>query len=217
MENNKQDSFSNAYRFIRSLAAISLFTAPLLSLIGWGISHDSFSSLLNLGLLHRAANRAYYLTASSDPALIFRYFLLPHYFLYAAMPVYIFSALTIMYLTYKTTPWTSFLGAVLAIIGGVYFVGVLGAYLSAPIASVQMTGIISLSFLLCLLLFAGNILLGISLLKNKLNSKWTSLLFILGNALVLLFAGIENWMALGSLLMLAPMYQLSKLLLPKTK
>ncbi|SFH05914.1 hypothetical protein [Pedobacter insulae] len=210
MDTRQQNALKKAKNFIKLLSCFSLLAAPLLSAVGWGISHDSLSSLFDLNLFHQAKNRAFYLSPTSDPALIFRYFLLPHYFLYASMPLYIASTITITNFTYKIAPWTSFIGAILSIIGSVYFIGVLGAYLSAPLGSVSMTGIIQLSFVLCLLLFVGNILLGISLYRNRVNSKWTSALFILGNSLILTFPGIENWMTLGSLCMLFPMYQLSR-------
>jgi len=143
-------------------------------------------------------------------SLIFRYYLLPHYFIYASMPVYIALSLTLMNLTYKNAPFYSFAGAILSIIGGVYFVGVLGAYLSSPIGSVVSTNILKISFALCLLVFVGNILIGISLYKTNIISKLTSLLFIIGNFLILIFPGIENWMALGSLMMIIAMFPLTQ-------
>lgn len=215
MENYQHQALPTAKALVKILAATSLVLAPLLSLIGWGISHQSLSSLVEFNLLHQAKNAAAQLTPQSAPALVFRYYLLPHYFLYASMPIYIVAGLTIMYHTYKKAPFTAFLGAILSIIGGVYFVGVLGAYLSAPVGSVQLTGILKISFVLCLLVFVGNILLGISLYQNTLTPKWTPVLFILGNSLILIFPGIENWMALGSLCMLLAMCKLNYNLLRK--
>ena len=197
------------------LGGISLVLAPLLSFIGWGISHDGLASFFSFNLLHKDTNGTLHLTSNSDPALVFRYYLLPHYFMYASMPVYIALSLTLMNATYKKTPWYSFIGAILSIIGGVYFVGVLGAYLSNPIGSVVMTNILKVSFALCILVFVGNILLGISLYKTNISSKWTALLFIIGNLLILVFLGIENWMALGSLMMFIAMLPITKMILTK--
>ncbi len=206
-------ALQKAKTHIKVLGGISLVLAPLLSLIGWGISHDSFSSLFSFNLLYRATNGTIHLSANSDPGLIFRYYLLPHYFIYASMPVYIAMGLTLMYATYKKAPWHSFIGAILSIVGGVYFIGVLGAYLSTPIGSVVMTNLLKISFAFCILVFVGNILLGISLYKTNLAAKWTSLIFILGNIVILVFPGIENWMALGSLMMLLAMLPLTKMIL----
>lgn len=118
-----------------------------------------------------------------------------------------------MNLTYRKTPWCSFTGIVLSIIGGVYFIGVLGAYLSNPIGSVVMTGILKVSFALCMLVFIGNILLGLSLYRSGITPKWNSSLFILGNLLILIFPGIENWMTVGSLLMIIALLPITKQLL----
>ena len=197
------------------LGGISLVLAPLLSFIGWGISHDGLASFFSFNLLHKDTNGTLHLTSNSDPALVFRYYLLPHYFMYASMPVYIALSLTLMNATYKKTPWYSFIGAILSIIGGVYFTGVLGAYLSNPIGSVVMTNILKISFALCILVFVGNILLGISLYKTNISSKWTAFLFIIGNLLILVFLGIENWMALGSLMMFIAMLPITKMILTK--
>ena len=209
----QQSSLQKAKTCIKVLGSTSLILAPLLTLIGWGISYDSFTSLFSFNFSYQPTNGAAYLTANTDPALVFRYYLLPHFFIYASMPVYIALGLTLMYATYKKTPWLSFIGAILSIIGAVYFIGVLGAYLSAPIGSVAMTSILKVSFALCILVFVGNVLLGISLYKANITAKWTSLLFIFGNILILVFPGIENWMALGSLMMFFAMLPLTKMIL----
>jgi accessory gene regulator protein AgrB len=110
---------------------------------------------------------------------------------------------------YKKAPWHSFIGVILSIIGAVYFVGVLGAFLSIPMGSVNITNILKISFMLCILVFAGNIVQGFALLKTDMLAKWQSVLFIVGNILILIFPGTENWMALGSLLMLIALFPLS--------
>lgn len=215
MDNMQNESLQKAKQYLKILGAMALILAPLLTFIGWGISHSSLSSFFSFNFFHKDTNGTIHLSANSDPTLIFRYYLLPHYFIYASMPVYIALSLTLMNLTYKNAPFYSFAGAILSIIGGVYFVGVLGAYLSSPIGSVVLTNIVKISFALCLLVFVGNILLGISLYKTKVISKLTSLLFIIGNLLILIFPGIENWMTLGSLMMIIAMFPLTKKLLIK--
>ena len=194
-----------------------MLLAPLLTFTGWAISHDSIASFFKFNFLHKDTNGTLHLTATSDPALVFRYYLLPHYFIYASMPVYIGLSLMLMHITYKKTPWYSFTGAILSIIGAVYFIGVLGAYLSAPIGSVAITNILKISFALCMLVFVGNILLGISLYKSGLTKKWNPVFFITGNLLILVFPGIENWMALGSLLMLIALLPITISKLTKEK
>ncbi|HEX7366636.1 MAG TPA: hypothetical protein VF273_06055 [Pelobium sp.] len=216
MENNQSQSLQKAKICVKILGATSLVIAPLLSFIGWAISHENLASFLNFNFFLKDTNATIHLTSNSDSALVFRYYLLPHYFIYASMPVYISLGLMLMYLTYKKTPWLSFIGAILSIIGGVYFIGVLGAYLSNPIGSVILTNILRISFALCILVFVGNILLGISLYRTNIISKWASLFFIVGNVMILVFPGIENWMALGSLMMLLSMIPLIKGLINNT-
>lgn len=212
---DQKNSLKIAKSGVMILGGISLIIAPLLTFIGWGISHNSLSSFFDFNLLHKDTNGTIFLSANSNPYLIFRYFLLPHYFIYASMPIYIALSLTLMNVTYKKAPWFSFIGAILSIIGGVYFIGVLGAYLSNPIGSVILTNVLKLSFALCILVFVGNILLGISLFKTNIAPKWTPFLFILGNVLILAFPGIENWMAMGSLFMILSMLPLTKIILKR--
>lgn len=204
------NSITKAFNFVKLFAALSLILAPLLTLIGWGIAHDSLNSFLNFNFSYTASDATAGLTSASDPSLLFRYYLLPHYFIYASMPVYIGLALALMYATYKKTPWHSFIGAILTILGAVYFVGVLGAYLSVPMGSVTMTNILKVSFALCMLVFVGNIVLGLGLFQSQIQSKWFSLTFVLGNMLILMFPSVENWMALGSLLMIIGLFPLSR-------
>lgn len=215
MDNKLNVSLQKAKMYIKIAGALSLLLAPLLTFTGWGISHNSLSSFFSFNFFHKDTNGTINLSANSAPALIFRYYLLPHYFIYSSMPVYIALSLTLMNITYKKEPWYSFIGAILSIIGAVYFIGVLGAYLSNPIGSVVMTNILKVSFALCILVFVGNILLGVALYKNAITAKWISLLFIFGNFLVLVFPGIENWMALGSLMMIIAMFPLSRKIIIK--
>lgn len=216
MENNPSQSLQNAKRCVKIAGALALIIAPLLTFIGWAISHKNLASFFQFNFLYKNTNGTIQLTSQSDAALIFRYYLLPHYFIYASMPLYISLGLMLMYLTYKKAPWLSFGGAILSIIGGVYFIGVLGAYLSNPIGSVVLTNILKISFALCMLVFVGNILLGISIYKTRISATWNSLFFIAGNALILVFPGIENWMALGSLMMCIAMIPLIRLIFKQT-
>ncbi len=202
-------TFDSAMRFMKFVVAISMVLAPLLTFIGWAISHESINSLLDFNFTWSASDGTTNLNSTSDPALVFRYYLLPHYFIYSAFPFYIALAIALMYKLYKKAPWHAFIGVILSIIGSVYFIGVLGAFLSNPIGSVNPTNILKISFALCILVFVGNIIQGVALLKTTILAKWQSILFLLGNILILIFPGVENWMALGSLLILIAFFPLS--------
>ncbi len=211
-QNGVSKNYENAIKHIKILGAISLILAPLLSFIGWAIAHDSIGSFLHLNFSWTPTDATTKLTALSNPDLIFRYFLLPHYFIYASMPIYIGLALCVTYVTQKKAPWHSFGGLILSIIGAVYFIGVLGAFLSIPMGTVTMTSILKISFALCILVFVGNIVQGFGLYQSKLLPRWATILFILGNILILVFPGTENWMAIGSLLMVVGLAPLTKII-----
>ena len=202
-------TYNGAIRFIKIIAGLSLILAPLLTFIGWAIAHDSISSFLNFNFNWKPTDGTTKLTSASVPALLFRYYLLPHYFIYSAFPFYIGLAISLTYKLYKKAPWHSFIGVILSIIGAVYFIGVLGAFLSIPMGTVNMTSILKVSFALCILVFVGNVVQGFALLKTDILAKWQSILFIIGNILILIFLGTENWMALGSLLMVIALLPLS--------
>jgi hypothetical protein len=203
-------TYNGAMRFIKIIAGLSLILAPLLTFIGWAIAHDSIGSFLTFNFNWKPTDGTTKLTSASDPALLFRFYLLPHYFIYSAFPFYIGLAISLMYKLYKKAPWHSFIGVILSIIGSVYFIGVLGAFLSIPMGTVNMTNILKVSFSLCILVFVGNIVQGFALLKTDILTKWQSQLFIIGNILILIFPGTENWMALGSLFMLIALFPLAR-------
>jgi hypothetical protein len=200
---------SSAKKATIVLGSVALLAAPLLTFIGWGLAHDSLGSFFSFNFTWTPTDAAARMDATSDPEEIFRYYLLPHYFIYASMPVYIGLAMWLGYMLYRSAPWHSLIGVVLSVTGAVYFIGVLGAFLSAPIGTTDITPFLIVSFVLSILVFAGNLVLGFALHKSRIMPRWASVLFIVGNLLILVFPGTENWMALGSLFMLAGLFPLS--------
>jgi hypothetical protein len=201
-------NYNSAKKIAFIIAGLSLLLAPTLSFTGWAIAHDSLAGFFNFNLSWAPTDATVELD-KSDTTQVFRYYLLPHYFIYASMPVYIGLALGLGYMLFKRTPWHALIGVTISIIGAVYFVGVLGAFLSIPMGTVTMTNILKVSFALCTLVFVGNIIQGFGLYQSKIISNWASWCFILGNVLVLIFPGTENWMAVGSLLMVIGLFPLS--------
>jgi len=199
----------SAKKAVFIIGSIALLVAPILSFVGWAIAHESIASFFNFNFTWEASDATTELTIASSAEQVVRYYLLPHYFIYASMPIYIGLSMCLGFVLFKKTPWHSIVGLMLSIIGAVYFIGVLGAFLSIPMGTVKLTGILMVSFALCILVFIGNIVLGFGLLNAQIIPKWASLLFIIGNALILIFSGVENWMAIGSLLMFIGMLPLS--------
>lgn len=183
------------------LGRLCLIIAPLLSFIGWAIPHDSLSSFMQFNFIRETSDG----TATIDrenASAVFRYYLLPHYFIYASMTFYAGAGIYSAYLSYRKSPWHALIGGILVVIGAIYFVGVLGAFLSIPIGTVNQTNILKISFVLSAFVFLGNLVLGIGLYRASLLPMNYAIIFIMGITLIVVFPGVENWMALGSLLML---------------
>lgn len=183
------------------LGRLCLVIAPFLSFIGWALPHDSISSFLQFNIF-REATDATTIIDRTNPSEVFRYYLLPHYFIYVSMLFYAGSGIYLGYLIFRKTPWHAFIGSMFTVIGAIYFVGVLGTFLSIPMGTVNQTNILLISFGLCTFVFLGNLILGFGLFKTQIVPRINTILFIVGVILIIIFPGIENWMALGSLFML---------------
>lgn len=205
--------------------AIALLLAPLAVAVGWALNYSSIGAFFDFAFESpylrsgRSASTEQMLQIINDPSAAFRFLFLPHYFVYAAMPVFIAAALAFARVLRRTAPWHGVVGAALTTVGAVYFVGVLGAWLSFPaiadvsadqvanqlpflVALTNVKGLLLVSTLLSTLVFLGMIVLGCGLYASRIAPRWSAGLVILGNVIVLAFAGTENWMVLGSVLML---------------
>jgi len=69
-------------------------------------------------------------------------------------------------------------------------------------ALTTVRGVLMVSTGLSILVFIGMIVLGFALYQSRIVPRWSAILVIAGNALILAFAGTENWMTLGALSML---------------
>ena len=232
MENYMENQTTRARKVIHIAGSLSLLLAPLGVAIGWGISYERFmdffkftfsSPYISSGTSDTVGN---FLTLLTVPDGGFRYFLFPHYIIYASIPVFIAASLFLAHILFKKAPWHALIGSVLTSIGAVYFVGVLGAWLSFPavlnIPADQINGLLPVlkalstvqgallvSTMLSILVFLGLIILGFGFYTSKLIPRWSAVLIILGNALIIMFAGTENWMTVGSLLMFIGMLPLA--------
>ncbi len=200
--------FMSAKRAFVILGCLCLILAPLLSFIGWSLPYDSLSDFFTFNFSRISTDA----TSSIDRANVgevFRYYLLPHYFIYASMTFYAGAGIYLAYLSFKKVPWHALIGSIFVVIGAIYFIGVLGAFLSIPIGTVNQTNILKISFALCTLVYLGYLILGFGLLKAKILSGRSACLVILGICLITVFAGMENWMATGSLCMLIGLFPLA--------
>ncbi|MQY02096.1 hypothetical protein [Actinomadura macrotermitis] len=211
-------------RTLRTAGRLSLVLAPLGLAVGWALSYRSVGDFLTPDFSSPYTDSggktpaAEFLTTITGPDGGFRELILPHIFVYASMPVLIAAALYLAFILYQSTPWRAVSGAALTTVGAVYFVGVLGAWLSFPAVGrvhadrsvllpvvselVKPRGMLLVSTSLSVLVFVGLIVLGAALYRSRTLPRWAATLVIAGNVLILAFAGTENWMTLGSLCML---------------
>lgn len=204
----QRKNYQSAKNVFILLGKMCLILAPLLSFIGWALPHDSWADFLQFNF-SRTATDATTNIDRDNLNQVFRFYYLPHYFIYASMLFYAGLGIYLAYLLYKTKPWYALIGSMMMVVGVIYFVGVLGAFLSIPIGTVNHTNILKISFGLSTFVFLGNIILGIGLFKSQILAKRNVIFFILGIALIVIFPGMENWMAIGSLCILISLLPLS--------
>ena len=193
--------------FIR-LGSLCLILAPLLSFVGWALPYESIGSFFQFSFSRLATDA----TASLDRGNIdevFRYYLLPHYFIYASMAFYAGAGVFLGYVCFRKIPWHALIGSACLLIGAIYFVGVLGAFLSIPIGTVNQTNVLKFSFALCSLVFVGLLIFGMGMYKARLLPKLNSIVFLAGLLLIVFFPGLENWMALGSIMIVIGLWPMA--------
>ncbi|POM23519.1 hypothetical protein BTM25_46730 [Actinomadura rubteroloni] len=228
-------SSKNAPAVSRTLGAAgrwSLIVAPLALAVGWALSYRSVGDFFTFDFSAPYTDSggktpaAEFLATITAPDGGFRELILPHIFVYTAMPILIAAGLYLASVLFPTAPWRAAIGAALTAIGAVYFVGVLGAWLSFPAVGrartdtgtllpvvrelVKPQGMLLVSTMLSVLVFIGLIVLGTALYQSRIVPRWAAVLVIAGNALILAFAGTENWMTIGSLSLLAGLLPLAR-------
>ena len=234
MENNNNMEHQNTSvvkKLMNTVGSLSLILAPLLLIIGWALNYDSLASFFGATFSNpyltsgSSAPGVEFLATITAPDNGFWHFSLPHYFIYAAMPMLIAAGLFLAKILFKKAPWHALVGATLTTVGAVYFIGVLGAYLSLPaLASIPIDqasllsvlnavtaaqGILLISIILSVLVFVGMIVLGFGFYKSRIIPKWSASLIIIGNIIILAAAGTENFMVIGSFLLLVGLLPLS--------
>jgi hypothetical protein len=219
-------------KVMRVAGGFSLLLAPLLVAVGWALNYTSLADFFTFTFSSpylssgESASVETFLSTITAPDGGFRLLLLPHYFVYAAMPVFIALALCIARVLFREAPWHALIGSVLTIVGAVCFVGVLGAWLAFPaIANVPpnqadnllpmlqaltaVQGVLLVSTVLSVLVFVGMLVLGAALYRRRVVPRPAAALVIVGSLLIIMFAGMENWMVVGSLVTLIGLWPLT--------
>lgn len=219
-------------RVLRKAGSASLLLAPLAAALGWALNYLSIRDFFTFDFSSpyvssgKSSSAEQFVSTITGPDGGFRSLLLPHFFEYAAMPLFIAAALYLASVLFRSSPWHAVIGSALTIVGAVYFVGVLGAWLSFPAladvpaalrpdilpmvrALTKVQGVLLVSTTLSVLVFLGLIVLACGLLRTRTIPRWSAGLIIAGSVLILVFAGTENWMVIGSLSMFAGLLPMS--------
>lgn len=210
---------------MRIVGSLSLIVLPFLLAIAFALHYTSISDFITFKLDKPtySAERLLQTLSSQDGG--FRRYTLPHMVGYLALPLFISASLTLATTILKRAPWHALLGAGLTCFGVTFLAGVFGAWMSfAAIGSLSaeatenllavlqalttMQGSLMLSSALSGLTFVGMIILGFGLYHSRTAPRWSVVLFILGNVLILAFIDLDNWMFIGALLMLVGMIPL---------
>ncbi len=212
-------------RALRIVGGVSLLLAPLSVAVGWALNYLSVGDFFTFDFSSpytssgKSSSAEQFVATITGPDGGFRSLLLPHYFVYAAMPVFIAAALYLASIVFRSSPWHAVIGSALTTVGAVYFIGVLGAWLAFPAladvpsdqipnvlpmvrALTTVQGVLMVSTTLSILVFVGLIVLACALFRADVVPRWSVGSIIAGNVLILVFAGTENWMVIGSLAML---------------
>jgi hypothetical protein len=211
---------------MRIAGSISLIALPLLLAIAFALHYTTLSDFFAFKLAKPpySAERLLNTLTSQDGG--FRHYTLPHLVGYLALPLFISTSLVLANAIFKRTPWHALLGAALTCFGAVFLGGVFGAWMSfAAVGTVSgeatgnllavlqalttMQGSLMLSSVLSALTFLGMIVLGFGLYRSRIAPRWSAVLFTSGNALILAFIDLDNWMFIGALLMFIGMLPLS--------
>jgi hypothetical protein len=156
-------------------------------------------------------------------------FVMAHTIAFMSVPLFMIATLSLAWLLYQQKPIWAFIGAVTGIIGCAGLAAVFGAWLSFSgihtlnpqyyagaregfIELVQMKGMLKFFTMLSYLSFTGLAILAAGLACAKQFKLFNMLSIIIGTILFVLFMDMDNWMFIGSMLLLIGFLPVSKLL-----
>lgn len=216
-------------KIIQRIAGILLLLFPIVLMVAFALHYESIADFFVFELKYEASSAGELMnTLRSEGA--FRYYILPHLIAYLGVPLYFSTALTLGYVIYKKRPGFAIIGIVLTGIGSIYMGSLFGTWLSfgaignVPVnqiggatyaleALTEMQGIMMLTTLLASLVLIGLIILAIGLILSYNIPKWSGILLLIGNILILIFMDLDNWMFIGASLILIGLIPISKKLI----
>jgi len=205
------------HRSVELIGAFALVALPLCLALAFALHFTTVNDLLNFQWAKPDYSAEHFLQTLRSTDGGFRFFLLPHLVGYFSLPLFVFSAMAMAAISYPRSPKLSVSGLLLTLVGTLFLAGVFSAWLSFSainqldnidsntlisvlVALTRMQGPLMISTVLSGLTMLGMILLGIALHRTHYLPRWSTILYIAGNAVVLVFMDLDNWMLIGALM-----------------
>jgi len=210
---------------IRKIIAWLLLVFPFTLLLGFAMHFSSLEKFFKFRFVKPAYNaeHMFYMLTGGKSHL----FIVAHAIVFVAIPLMLLVVLVLGWFLYKQSPIMAFVGAVIGVIGCIAIAGVLSSWLSfsavgrvapeyydgakaALIELTRMQGVLKTVTALSYLTFIGLIILAAGLLQSGVFRKWNMLSIMLGSALFLAFMDLDNWMFIGTILILIGLIPVSR-------
>lgn len=215
---------SNNY-FLKKTAAVVLLAFPAIMMLAFIMHFNSFHSFLNFRFSRDIydAGKLFDLLVSSGG----HGFIMAHFVAILAVPLFFMAIMILGSLLYPDKPLIAIMGVIIGTIGCTAMAAVFGAWLSftgiatvdksayagariAFIELVRMKGPLKIFTSLSNLCFISIIILTTGLIWTKKFDLWRMLCIILGAILFIIFMDMDNWMFVGSLLLLLGFMPISR-------
>jgi hypothetical protein len=217
---------------VRNTLAASLLIFPTILLVAFTMHFNSIEDFFTFKLKYPAYNSdgLFNLLVKTGGGS----FIHAHAVAYFSVPFMILTILCLGYLLYPKKPMLSFIGVSVGIIGSVFMAGVFASWISFTAVSkvepqyyvgakaaltelTRMTGALKMITTLSFLSLIGIIILCIGFLRTTLLPKWSPLTIMMGCAIICIFMDLDNWMFIGSVLILIGLMPVSRILKNKAE
>ncbi len=210
---------------LRKTLAVLLLLFPSIMMLAFALHFSSVHAFFNFHL-----HRDPYDAGKLFDALVEgrgHGFVMAHTVGFFSIPLFMIATLLLAWLLYQQKPIWAFIGAVIGIIGCAGIAAVFGAWLSfsgidtlSPqyyagaregfIELVKMKGMLKFFTVLSYLSFIGLAILAVGLARAKQFKLPNMLCIIIGTMLFVIFMDMDNWMFIGSALILIGFLPISK-------
>jgi hypothetical protein len=211
-----QQMNSNNY-FLKKTAAVVLLVFPAIMMLAFVMHFSSFHSFFNFRL-----SRDVYDAGKLFDVLVGARghgFIMAHFVAVISVPLFFMTMMILGSLLYPDKPLMATIGVIIGVVGCTAMAAVFGAWLSftgiatvdksdyagariAFIELVRMKGALKIFTSLSNLCFISIVILATGLIWAKKFDLWRMLCIIVGAILFIIFMDMDNWMFIGSFLLL---------------